>query len=138
MNSKISLLPGEKVVMSSDKDILTLTTKRVRCDSTVLGSSNFISITLDSVASCGLVTKSFPILLLLCAVALIGAFTQSANSQLILFVVALVLVASYFFSRHAIITIASNGGQTILVPAKGMSRSSIIDFLEAVEREKLK
>ncbi len=137
MSTKIALLPGERVVMSSDKDILTLTTKRVRYDSAVFGTSNFISITLDSVASCGLVAKSFPILLLLGAAALIGGFTQRGEAQWMFFGVAAVLVVVYFLTRRAVISIASNGGQTILTPAKGMSRSAIIEFLEAVEREKL-
>lgn len=138
MSTEIALLPDEQVVMSSDKDILTLTTKRVRYDSAVFGSSNLISITLDSVASCGLVTKSFPILLLLAALALIGAFTQRGDAQWMFLVAAAVLAVAYFLTRRTVISIASNGGQAILVPAKGMSRSSIVEFLEAVEREKLK
>ena len=32
MSAQIVLLPGEQVVMSSDRDTLTLTTKRVRYD----------------------------------------------------------------------------------------------------------
>ncbi len=124
--------------MSSDNDILTLTTKRVRYDSVVFGSSIFISITLDSVASCSLATKSYPILLLLGALALIGAFSQSGDAHWWFLVAAAVLAVAYFLTRRAVISIASNGGQTILVPAQGMSRNSIIEFLEAVEREKLK
>jgi hypothetical protein len=138
MSTKIAPLPGEEVVMSSDKEILMLTTKRVRYDSACFGSSNLISITLDSVASCGLVTKSFPILLLGAALALIGAFTQRGDVQWILTVGAAVLVLAYFISRRVVISVASNGGQTILVPAKGMSRSSIIEFIEAIEHQKLK
>jgi hypothetical protein len=142
MSTKIALLPGEQVVMSSDKDILTLTTRRVRYDSAVFGSSNFISITLDSVASCGLVTKSHPLLLLLAALALIfglsGIFIQSGDGQWIFLVAAVILVVAYFATRRSLISIASNGGQAILVPAKSMSRSAIVEFFEAIEREKLK
>jgi hypothetical protein len=138
MSTKIALLPGEQVVMSSDNNILTLTTKRIRYDSALLGSYNLISITLDSVASCGLVTRSFPILLLLAALALIVAFSQHDEIQSIFFVATIVLVAAYFFTRQSVISIASNGGQSITVPSKGLSRNSIIEFLEAVESEKLK
>lgn len=134
MSSRIALLPDERVVMSSDKDILTLTTRRVRYDSTLFGSSLIISITLDSIASCGLVTKSHPILLLLAAAALIGAWVIGALEGILL---GAVLVVFYFLTRRAVISIASNGGQTILCPTKGMDRSVIIEFLEAVEREKL-
>lgn len=138
MSNRISLLPGEQIVMSSDKDILTLTTTRVRYDSSSFGSSGLIGITLDSVASCGLVTRSFPILLLICAITLIGAFTQRGDAQVMLIIAAVVLVVVYFLTRRTVITIASNGGQTIRVPSKGMSRKSIIEFIEAIEREKLK
>ncbi len=137
LGTAISLLPGERVVMSSNKDILTVTTKRVRYNSTAFGSSSLISITLDSIASCGLVTKSFPILLLLGAAAFVAAFTQRDSARQILFVVAVVLAVIYFVTRRAVISIASNGGETIIVPATGMSRDSLIEFVEAVEREKL-
>ncbi len=137
MIKTISLLPGEQVVTSSDNDILTLTTKRIRYDSASLGSSNFISITLDSVASCGLVTKSYPLLLVLAAAAVIGCFSQQGDAKWVFFGAAVVMAIAYFLTRQAAISIASNGGQTILVPAKSMSRESIIEFLDAVEREKL-
>lgn len=138
MSTKISLLPDESVVMSSDQDILTLTTRRVRYDSAAPGSSNFISITLNSVASCGLITKSYAFLPVLgTAVALFGVF-QRGSEQIAALAFAGVLIVAYFLTRKAVISIASNGGQTILVPAKGMNRKTIVEFLEAIEREKLK
>jgi hypothetical protein len=103
MSAKIALLPGEEVVMSLDN--LTLTTKRVRYDSTVFRSSSFISVTLDSVASCGLETKSFPILLLLAALALIGAYTQRVYPPWVLLVAAAVLAIAYFLTRRAVISL---------------------------------
>jgi len=140
MKTPIHLLPNEHVVLASDNDTLLLTNKRVRYNSSQTGASLFLSITLDSVASCGLVTRSYTLLLVLAAAAGIGAYTQRADSQTmaILFAVALILVLSYYSTRGAVISVASNGGQTILVPAKGMSRSSIIDFLDALELEKLR
>ena len=53
-------------------------------------------------------------------------------------VVTAILVVFYYVTRRAIISIGSNGGEAIQAPANGMKRSSIIEFLEAVEREKLK
>jgi len=61
MSKAVELVPGEQVVLRSDEDTLVLTTKRVRYDAVVLGRSKFISITLDSVASCGLATRSYPL-----------------------------------------------------------------------------
>ena len=137
MRTKIALRPDEQVVMSSDKNILTLTTKRVRYDCAVFGASGFMSITLDSVASCGVVTKSFPILLLAAAAALISAFIYD-DVWWMFFGVAAVFVVVYCLTRRAVISIASNGGETIMVPARRMSRHSIIEFLEAVEAENLR
>ena len=136
MSTNITLVHGEKVVMSSDRNILTLTTRRVRYDSTVVGSSAFLSITLDSVASCGLVTRSLPVLLLLAAVAVVASFISHDN-QAGLVVCAAVLTLIYFLTRRSRISIASNGGDTILAPTDGMSRANIIGFLEAIESEKL-
>ncbi len=138
MSNKIALMPGEQVVTSSDNDVLVLTTKRVRYDSVVCGMSSLISITLDSVASCGLITRSFPLLLVLAAIAIVGAFTRRGDALGSLLFVAVALIVAYFFTRKAVISVASNGGQTILVPTKGMPRDTIIGFIEAVEREKLK
>lgn len=115
MGNKIALIPGEQIVTSSDNDVLVLTTKRVRYDSVVLGRSNFISITLDAVASCGLITRPFPLPLVLATIAVVGAFTQRGDATAGLLIVAVVLVVGYFFTRKAVISVASNGGQTILV-----------------------
>lgn len=138
MSNTITLLPGEQIVTTSKNGILTLTTKRVRYDSVVWGKSNLISITLNSVASCGLVTKSFPFLLILGAIAFMASFTQHGESFWVMFAIATVIVVSYFFTRRAVISVASNGGEAILVPTQGMKREAIISFIEAVEREKLK
>ena len=138
MSNKIALLPGEQIVLSSDNDILTLTNKRVRYDSIIWGKSNLIGITLSSVASCGLITRSFPLLLALAVVAILAGVSQRGDNMWGLFFVAAVLAVAYFVTRRAVISVASNGGQEILVPAKGMNREAIVKFIEAVEREKLK
>jgi hypothetical protein len=134
-NGKISLLPDERIVMSSNNDSLVLTNYRIRYDSTEFGTSIFVGITLDSLASCGLLTKSTPVLLLLAGLAVIAAFV--ANNNFLLFVIAIGLGIAYFLLRRAVISIDSNGGQSIVVPTKGMNRTAIIAFLEAIEHEKL-
>ena len=138
MSNKIALLPGEQVVLSSDNDVLTLTNKRVRYDSVVWGQSNLIGITLDSIASCGLMTKSHPFLLVLAVVTVLAGVNQGSSSMLSLIFVAAIFVIVYFVTRKAVISVASNGGQKILVPTKGMSREATMKFIEAIEREKIK
>lgn len=135
MDSTIALLPDEKVITSSDGGILTLTNKRVRYDSIQWGRSHLVSVTLGSVASCSLVTKSYPLLLVLGAVALLVSFLQRGGAFVGMLVVGGVLIAAYFFAQRAVISIASNGGESILVPTKGMKREDAVAFVEAVERE---
>jgi hypothetical protein len=136
-NSK--LLPGERVLMSSDKNILTLTNFRVRLNKKATGASKFISITLDCVASCGLVTRAKPLLLIIAAIcALIGITQNKEDVRYILLLGAVILVVIYFFTRSAVIAISSNGGERIAAPVIGMSRENILEFLEAVGEARLK
>lgn len=137
MNSKIELQEGEYVVMSSNQDILTLTNKRIRYTSATAGNTHQIGITLDSVSSCGITTQSYPLLLVIDVLALLGAiyFHEYRN---FLVLSAAVLIASFFFTYKSVISIASNGGDRIIVPVTGMTKSKMSSFLEAIEREKLK
>jgi hypothetical protein len=137
MRADTSLLPGEELVMSSDNDALTLTNKRVRFSTTRVGTSSYTSITPDSVASCGLVTKSHPVLPLLSAFSFIVGLTQRNEEQVWLLLGSIVLLVAYFLTRRAVISIASNGGEAILVPARGMARAAIVKFLDAVDAQKL-
>ena len=134
IESRLKLLPGEKVLMSSDRDILTLTNYRIRLNEKKKGASNYLSIALDCVASCGLVTKTKPLLLVIAAIFAISGITQSQdNLRYGLFIVAFIFVAIYFITRSAALRIDSNGGEKIIVPVKGMGRDDILSFLEAVE-----
>ena len=132
-------ITGEQSLLTSDNGVLTLTNYRVKYDAKGNGMSKFVSISLESVSSCGLITRSRPILLILAAVALIAAFAQPDQSARIgLLVAALAFGIAYFSTRSGVITVSSNGGESIVVPAKGMSRESIVSFLEAVMEAKLK
>lgn len=138
MSNKISLLPGEQVVTSSNNDVLVLTTKRVRYDFVVWGRSSLISMLLESVASCGRVTQSFPIILLFAGLAFFIALFQRGDQSVLFLGLSIMLVVAYFLARRAVISITANGGQAILVPAKDMKREAIIGFIDALEHEKLK
>ena len=136
-NSK--LLPGEKVLMSSDRNILTLTNYRVRLNQAARRASNYISIALDCVASCGLVTRAKPLLLVIAAICGAIGITQNKDEiRYSLFLGAVILVVLYFVTRSAVIAISSNGGEKITSSVKGMSRESILEFLEAVEEARFK
>jgi hypothetical protein len=135
----MKLAAGEQVVMSSDGNQLTLTTLRVTLDQASAGASRYISIPLDGVSSCGLVTRSFPILLLLAVLAAVGGFVLKQKEATVGgLVVGVILVIAYFVTRVAVINISPNGGESIVVPAKGMARDKVLEFLRAVEDAKLK
>ena len=142
MNGTIALLPDEQVVTSLGNGVLTLTTKRVRYDLSMSGGSRLVSIVLDSVASCALATKSYPLLFIPAAIAFIFAFMAAAfkdgASFILGFIVGSAFVLAYLLTRKAVISIASSGGAVILFPVNGMNHESIKSFIEAVEREKLK
>jgi hypothetical protein len=132
-------LSGEHSLLTSYNGVLTLTNYRVKYDAKAQGATKFVTITLDAVASCGLVTKSYPILLILAAVSAIAAIIQRSSGALgTLLFIALCFVAAYFFTRSGVITIRSQGGEHIDVPAKGMKPEIIRGFIEAVVEAKLK
>ncbi len=125
-------------MLTSDNGVLTLTNYRVKYDAKAQGATKFVAITLDSVASCGLVTKSYPVLLILAAISAIAAIIQHENNVLVtLLFIALCFVVAYFLTRSGVITIRSNGGEHIDVPAKGMKPEIIRTFVEAVVEAKL-
>jgi hypothetical protein len=137
-DDELTLLSGERVLMSSDGGMLTLTNFRVRLDAKGRGASKYLSITLDAVASCGVVNNARPSLLLLAAVSAIGGVVVNDSSlQVALWVFAGLLVIAYLATRTAMLTISSKGGQSIAVPAKGLGRERIIEFTDAVDAAKL-
>ncbi|MHB2150134.1 hypothetical protein ACX8XP_13830 [Calditrichota bacterium LG25] len=100
--------------------------------------TDFISITLDSVSSCGLETKSYPVFLVLAFISLVGVFVIEDDGKIFAVVLFILFLSIYFLSRKAFFVISSNGGQNILLPAYSMSRNALIEFLETVENEKIK
>ncbi|WP_456440567.1 hypothetical protein [Caldithrix abyssi] len=93
---------------------------------------------MDSVSSCGLETKSYPLFLVLAFISLVGVFVIEDDGKIFAFVLFILFLSIYFLSRKAFFVISSNGGQNILLPAYAMSRNALIEFLETVENEKIK
>ena len=133
------LLPNEKILMQSDKNILTLTTHRVRKETKARGQSTVVSITVDAVASCEVVSTSFPILIGLGVLGIVGGvaiFSRDAGSGLVGILVGLALLAAYFVTRTSVLKVAS-AGDAIVLPTKGMKPELLAEFIDAVERQKL-
>ena len=138
MGNVIEMLKDEQVVLSSENDALILTTERVRYKSEVWGSSELVSMTLNSVASCVYKTKSYPIILILAAIVIVVAFAERGDITAYLVILSVILVVAYFLTRQAVLSISSNGGEAIVAPVKGMSQERITKFIDALENEKLK
>jgi hypothetical protein len=138
----MKLLPAEASISTENLPHLTLTTHRVRYDQTSSGATRIVSITLDSVSSCGIVSKSFPILLILAAIAaILGAVMVSTGMgegtlRNGTFVVALVLGIAYFLTRKVVLAISS-AGESITVAAGGQKPDARIAFIDSVEQAKL-
>jgi len=124
-------------LLEADDGILTLTSRRIRLDER---KSRVVSITLDAVASCGLITKSHPWLIVFAAIlALFGLYSlanQEPETGLAVLVGAAVLAAFYFGSRKALLAIRS-AGDPIEVRAQSMSRENLIGFINSLETAKL-
>lgn len=129
------LLPGERVVSSNE--LLTLTNYRVFRDAGGAGQSRYVSITLDAVSSCGLVTNSQPLLLILGIMAAIVGVAASGDAQAPLLIAGVVLIVLYFVTLSAVLAICSTGGERITVPAKAGQRALLMTLVNAVDREKL-
>lgn len=137
VRERSDLLDGERVIMESDAGLLTLTNYRVRFDVSTASASRYLTITLNSVASAGVVTRSYPILLGLAALAAIGSLTQHADDRAMLIVFAVLLGVAYVLSRRALLTISSHGGEAIRVPARAMGRAAIVEFVDALDGAKV-
>lgn len=135
-----AFLPGERLLLEANGGILTLTSHRVRLAQGGRGDRKIISIALNSVASCSLVTVSYPAVLGLGVVAgLLGiGFIPSAEPGvgLLFLFAALVCVLAYLIGRRAILEVAS-AGATIQVEAKRMDPALLMTFIDTLERAKL-
>ena len=134
--STISLLPNERVVMASDQDTLILTNMRVRLNDRT-GNERLVTIVLDAVASCSFATQSQPYLIVFAILAILGALALRGNTQIALFAIGAISIGSYWATRRPVLSITSSGGTEIAVPTKSMPRAAVIEFIDAVEKEKL-
>ena len=134
----MELLPGERMVSESSDGTVLLTSHRLRFDR---GTRQFVSISLDQVASCSIGTRSHPILLVLAAVVWLGSF-QFAGERMgtIPFVIGAIvgalIVLLYVVTREQNIVIAS-AGETIRIRTRGMTRAACIQFVDDLERARL-
>jgi hypothetical protein len=133
------LLANEKMIIETDERELVLTSHRVRYHVTSMGNAEFMSIMLDEVASCGIVKKTKPLLIVLAAIfALMGLYAYvnvSHNAAIMFIVIAAVLGVAYFGSIRKLLEIGS-AGSSILVNVSKMNLNQIIEFVDELESAK--
>ena len=136
----MEMVAGEKVLLQSNEGSIVLTTHRVRFSAETGGQGQTVSMTLDAVASCGLVTKSYPLLLVIAGflsiAALLAALRGEGGIAVMGFLFAAVPVVAYFVTREVVLEIRSMGGDKIQVAMKA-KHEAVIPFVDAVENAKL-
>ena len=75
------MLASEKIIMSSEDNALVLTNMRVKYETKSSSSSAYKSIPIGQVATCALSTRSFPVLLVLAAIAVLLIFGAREAEQ---------------------------------------------------------
>ena len=137
--SSISLLPNEQVLLESGGKTLILTTHRVRYDSQRMGGGEIISIMLDELASCAMIRRSKPVLLIFAGMLLLislyfyNQYQQSLGTFGFLLVA--VLIVMYFVTRRQVIELDS-AGASIRVNTSGMSVLAVRGFIDTAEEAK--
>lgn len=133
-------LPGEKVLIESDNQVLVLTTHRVRYDA--IGKSTgwvdraeVISIMLEELAACAIMRVHYPILLLLALVGLLILLLVEGGA-IVGIVLAALSLGGFLFSQRQVLMLVSTGGVRIQVNTSSMSLQSVREFIDEVEKAK--
>lgn len=139
------LLPDEHILLESDSKALRVTTHRVRYHTTAWGSADLVSIMLEEVASCGMLQRSFPLLLVLAALAfvvfLVGQFggaqvaavgLRDPGTRGIAVLAAVICVVGYLITRVHILSIRS-AGDGIRIRMSGMKTEQVVKLIEQIE-----
>jgi len=138
----MNLLKNEAFITTSDDNALTLTTHRIRADFSSGSEARFTSIMLEHVSSVQLSSRSFPFLIGLAFLLIIGGIAagsdRSTNSSVPAVLIAAGVLAglAYFFYKQHNCIIASDGGSRIEFSTSGMKRDTLISFLDKIEEAK--
>ncbi len=129
-------LENEKEIMTSDDGTVVLTNYRVQYTQ----QDRFISIMLDKISAIQFVYRSNLYALYLGVfvgiLSIIAGAAEMGQLFIIGLLVAAILLLYYFFSRHHVVAIVSDSGTSLDFYTKGANRSSLMKFVNAVEREK--
>lgn len=136
----MKLLTDEKLLFESDSGGVSLSTHRVRYESKRPGEASFKSIMLDQVSSCSINYTSYPILLILAILFVLGgailySLMHKPNGLAIGIVIAVIFIIAYFMTRKQVISIASPG-DTIKYQMSKLSLEKGKEFIDELEKAK--
>jgi len=137
------LFPNETILTESDGKVVTLTTHRIRYNSSSFGRADIASIMLEKISSIEAKYTSLIIVLIIgIATGLIGVAMGLSNNNkdsqigMGVLIIGVIFILVYLGTRKHTITIASDGGGKITFETKGMKRETILDFINRVEKAK--
>ena len=132
-------LPGERVLYKSPRGRLKVTTHRLRYDRQGSGTMSIKSIMLEEVASCTMTRLTYPWLLLVAGLCVLGGFVAGAQYGGVPIVVgvlcALVCGVGYLFSRQQVVVIAS-AGSSITLDMRGCTVEEVRELIDHIEAAK--
>ena len=129
------LLSDERVVADIGGGALLVTTHRVRSYGSEIGSSSFVSIMLDQVASCSVKALSKPLFLVLAGFALLLTLAVSGRnvtSWIGGLLVASIFVVIYVVTQRRVVSIASSAA-AIQVDASTHSEDTLREIIDKIE-----
>jgi len=139
----MNLFPNEKKILSSNQDKVVLTSHRICMTDKDWGSYYSIEFFLENISSVEVRRSSFIVLLILGGLSFFTAlYLQSNNSHYggneyaIFYLVSFVLLAIWLLSRQRVIRISSNGGGSMNMDVKQMSKEKIQNFIDELELAK--
>lgn len=131
------LFERERLISQSDNNEITLTSHRIRYNSSSTGRGHVISIALEKISSIEIHYKSW-ILVLLLGILFVGAgiiigANNNGEAMILVLILGGVCILLYFLTRKHVVTISSDGGAKINFETKGMKRETLLDFINKIE-----
>ena len=134
------MLTNESRIASLNGGALELTTHRRNITLNTPNNKNFISMTLDEIASCAINHQSdraaLNVGVILGIVGLLMVFGKNEYGFLAI-ILSVVLIALYYVLRKTVLQIETTGGKTFTVEFGGNSEDIIIAFIKEINDAKL-
>lgn len=135
----INLFPDEKIISTSEKDQVILTTHRICYEYKDWGKSYNQSIMLEHITSCENHSKNKYWLLIIAIFAFIFAIYSmggnNVDSSLLGIAMVIMLVFFYFATRSNFIVIGSPSTK-MKINVQGMKRENVLSFINKIEQTK--